>query len=73
MGGLAVGLTLGADPGLGELEKAAIMGSLAASFAIEQVGMPVLAHTTHGETWNKVRVADRLLDYRRRLGEYVQP
>jgi len=69
LGGLAVGLVR--VPGY--LEEAAIWGSISASFAIEQVGMPVLSQSADGETWNGVRVEDRLSDFRQRLASYVQP
>ena len=69
LGGLAVGLVR--VPGY--LEEAAIWGSVSASFAIEQVGMPVLSQAADGETWNGVRVEDRLSDFKQRLASYVQP
>jgi sugar/nucleoside kinase (ribokinase family) len=68
LGGLAVGLARGST-----LEEAAVSGSVSASFAIEQVGMPVLAHETDGETWNGVRVEDRVSEFKQRLATYVQP
>lgn len=74
LGGLAIGLVRsGAAPGLENLEEAAIWGSIAASFAIEQVGMPTLSHTSQGETWNHVRVEERLLEFKHWLEKYVQP
>ncbi|KAF2713236.1 Ribokinase-like protein [Pleomassaria siparia CBS 279.74] len=74
LGGLAVGLVRGgATSGVENLEEAAQWGSIAASFAIEQVGMPVLAHNPQGETWNDVRVEDRLSEFKQRLDLYVQP
>lgn len=74
LGGLAIGLVRAGDtPGIENLEEAAIWGSISASFAIEQVGMPVLSHDTHSETWNGVRVQDRLVDFRSRLASYIQP
>ena len=75
LGGLAVGLVRGSDsPGLQSIEEAAIWGSISASFAIEQVGMPTLSHSPQGEeTWNGVRVEDRLSEFKGRLGSYVQP
>lgn len=74
LGGLAVGLVRGgAIPGTVNLEEAAIWGSISASFAIEQVGMPIISHTTGGETWNGARVDDRLSEFRRRVARYVQP
>lgn len=68
LGGLAVGLVRG-----NTLEEAAAWGSVSASFAIEQVGMPVLGHGANGETWNGVRVEDRVSEFKQRLATYVQP
>jgi hypothetical protein len=77
LGGLAVGLVRNggfqASHETGKLKEAAAWGSIAASFAIEQVGMPVLGHDGQGETWNGVRVEERLSDFRVRLDSYVQP
>ncbi|KAF2654899.1 Ribokinase-like protein [Lophiostoma macrostomum CBS 122681] len=74
LGGLAVGLVRGgATPGLENLEEAALWGSISASFAIEQVGVPALARTPQGESWNDTQVEDRLSDFRKRLEGYVQP
>lgn len=75
LGGLAMGLVRGDEtPGVQNLEEAAAWGSVSASFAIEQIGMPVLSHTAAAEeTWNGVRVEDRLSDFKRRLETYVQP
>ncbi|KAF1811773.1 Ribokinase-like protein [Eremomyces bilateralis CBS 781.70] len=58
LGGLIVALTRGES-----LIEASIMAGVSASFAIEQVGMPTLAYETDGsETWNGIRVADRLTE-----------
>ena len=74
LGGLAVGLVrAGATPVVENLEKAAIWGSIAASFAIEQVGMPVLRKTEDGETWNGVKIEDRVAEFEQRLKVYIQP
>ncbi|KAF1850787.1 Ribokinase-like protein [Cucurbitaria berberidis CBS 394.84] len=74
LGGLAIGLVRAGDtPGIEHLEEAAIWGSISASFAIEQVGMPVLSHGPQGETWNSVRVEDRLSEFKSRLPRYIQP
>jgi sugar/nucleoside kinase (ribokinase family) len=73
LGGLAVGLMrAGNAPGT-DLEEAAAWGSIAASFAIEQVGMPVLSHSPDGETWNGIRVENRLSDFKQCLASYIQP
>ncbi|KAH9897218.1 Ribokinase-like protein [Xylariomycetidae sp. FL2044] len=63
LGGLAVALARGKN-----LEEAAAWGSVAASFAIEQVGTPILAVDDEGqETWNGVRVEDRFEEFKTRL------
>lgn len=64
LGGLAVGLARGKG-----VEEAATWGSVAASFAIEQVGVPEIGKDEEGnETWNGVRVDDRLRDFHDRIG-----
>ncbi|ORY18504.1 Ribokinase-like protein [Clohesyomyces aquaticus] len=74
LGGLAIGLVKGgSNPGIQNLYEAATWGSISASFAIEQVGMPALSQDEGGETWNGVRVEDRLSDFKQRLEKYVQP
>jgi sugar/nucleoside kinase (ribokinase family) len=74
LGALAVGLVRGGKaPGIQNLEEAAIWGSISASFAIEQVGMPALETKGQEETWNGVKVEDRLAEFKKRLDGYVQP
>jgi sugar/nucleoside kinase (ribokinase family) len=74
LGALAVGLVRGGKaPGIQNLEEAAIWGSVSASFAIEQVGMPALETKGQEETWNGVKVEDRLAEFKKRLDGYVQP
>jgi sugar/nucleoside kinase (ribokinase family) len=59
LGGLAVALARGK-----ELQEAVAWGNVAASFAIEQVGMPVLGKDEVGrETWNGFLVEERLEQY----------
>ncbi|OLN95649.1 Uncharacterized protein C16C9.01c [Colletotrichum chlorophyti] len=63
LGGLSVALARGKG-----VEEAAAWGSVAASFAIEQVGVPTLGKDNNGnETWNGVRVEDRLAEFQARL------
>ncbi|GJN67220.1 MAK32-like protein [Purpureocillium lilacinum] len=63
LGGLAVALARGHT-----LMEAAAWGSVAASFAIEQVGMPVLAAEPGGyETWNGDSVSRRLQQFKSSL------
>lgn len=48
------------------------MGSVSASFAIEQVGMPELSaggENKEGEMWNGCSVAERLKEFRSRTGK----
>ncbi|PMD23314.1 pfkB family carbohydrate kinase-like protein [Hyaloscypha hepaticicola] len=62
LGGLAVALARGK-----EIQEAAAWGSVAASFAVEQVGMPILGKDEMGrETWNGALVEERLDEYVRK-------
>ncbi|KAH6631958.1 Ribokinase-like protein [Chaetomium tenue] len=64
LGGLSVALARGKS-----IEEACAWGHVAASFAIEQVGFPVLSVDEEGrETWNGVRVEDRLREFQERPG-----
>lgn len=64
LGGLAVALARARA-----LEEACVWGSVAASFAIEQVGVPELGADEEGrETWNCVRVDERLAEFKARIG-----
>jgi sugar/nucleoside kinase (ribokinase family) len=63
LGGLAVALARGKS-----IEEACAWGHVAASFAIEQTGFPVLTVDEEGkERWNGVRVEERLAEYQARL------
>ncbi|KAK6507616.1 hypothetical protein TWF481_006042 [Arthrobotrys musiformis] len=63
IGGLAVGLVRSKDVVL-----AAAYATVAASFAIEQIGMPVLSHSDGVELWNGVEVGKRLEEYLGKMG-----
>lgn len=64
LGGLAVALARGRC-----VEEAAGWGSVAASFAIEQVGVPALGRDGEDrETWNGDRVGERLRTFQERIG-----
>ncbi|KAL8682433.1 MAG: hypothetical protein Q9186_001476 [Xanthomendoza sp. 1 TL-2023] len=61
LGGFAIGLL---EFGRSEIKEAAVYGTIAASFAIEQVGAPTLGRSASGEeTWNGVNVEDRIMEY----------
>ncbi|KAH6659588.1 putative MAK32 protein [Truncatella angustata] len=62
LGGLAVALARGKS-----LEEAAVCGSVAASYAIEQVGLPKLEKEGGTETWNGVSVDGRVKELQERL------
>lgn len=63
LGGLAIGLARGES-----VKSASAMGTVAASFAIEQVGMPKLVVDDRGRShWNDMRAEDRLKDFTSRL------
>jgi sugar/nucleoside kinase (ribokinase family) len=62
LGGLAIALARGKD-----VVEAAIWGSIAASFAIEQVGMPALTQDVDGERWNGQRLQTRVDNFVQRL------
>lgn len=73
MGGFAAGLMARdrlLETGLSEYEVAAIYGSVASSFVIEQAGMPKLTCEADGtELWNGCSVQERLEAMRRRILE----
>ncbi|MCJ1288163.1 hypothetical protein MMC26_007518 [Xylographa opegraphella] len=61
LGGFCIGLLDGNDEKRASYEQGALWGSVAASFAIEQVGMPKLSIREDGtELWNGEAVADRI-------------
>ena len=55
----------------GDAVEASISGTVAASFAVEQVGLPYLTRSEKGkgdmEVWNGVDVRERLAEYRMRV------
>jgi pfkB family carbohydrate kinase len=62
-GGYCEGLLRSGD----DLVKAAVYGNVAASFAIEQFGLPRLEYYKDWEMWNGERVCDRLERYTHQL------
>ncbi|KAL5602007.1 hypothetical protein FOBRF1_009540 [Fusarium oxysporum] len=63
LGGLGVALARGES-----LEDAVAWATVAASFAIEQVGVPTIGRDAEGrEAWNGHNVEDRLREFRERL------
>jgi len=66
IGGMSISI---ARNGSAKFVLAAAMGTVAASFAIEQVGMPKLEMVNGEERWNEVRVKERMEEYRKRVEE----
>jgi sugar/nucleoside kinase (ribokinase family) len=62
LGGFMAGWTLKQDA-----VEASVYGNVAASFAVEQSGLPSLQAVGEQEMWNGVRVVNRLAGYRTRL------
>ena len=70
LGGFCIGLLDVMPEGKTNFEQAAIYGSVAASFAIEQVGMPSLSYSNDGiELWNGDLVIKRLEKFVKRLSK----
>lgn len=70
LGGLAIGLVRAkSQPSNRILREACMYGSVAASYAVEQVGVPELAkNELTGETWNGTCTLDRLDSFKQRCG-----
>ncbi|KAI4638540.1 hypothetical protein J4E93_010095 [Alternaria ventricosa] len=51
----------------GDIHEASMYGNVAASFAIEQIGLPSCEVSDGEEIWNGTRVMERLAEYRARL------
>ena len=68
LGGLCIGLLADGPKWLTTLEKGAVYGTVAASFAVEQVGVPRLSKGESGqEFWNEDQVNMRLNYYLGRI------
>lgn len=71
LGGYCIGLLMDEwrdlGPGLTAFEGSALVGSISASFAIEQSGMPTLSYHEGKELWNGERSLDRLDVMRERV------
>ncbi|KAL8700271.1 MAG: hypothetical protein Q9201_005542 [Fulgogasparrea decipioides] len=67
LGGFCIGyLQSSQSRRAGRFEEAALYGTVAASFAIEQVGVPILTRSKSGEElWNGVNVPNRFEQYKR--------
>ncbi|KAB8225998.1 Ribokinase-like protein [Aspergillus novoparasiticus] len=52
----------------GSIVEAGCYGSVGASLALEQVGMPEMSNDREGELWNGTNVLSRLQEYRKTIG-----
>lgn len=50
-----------------DITESSLYGNVAASFALEQIGLPVPQISGNRELWNKVDVQERLTEYKLRL------
>lgn len=66
LGAFTIGLQIA-----GELAEAAAYGAVAASFAVEQIGLPGREAGDSGESWNGATFATRLREYNARVVEEV--
>ncbi|MCJ1410576.1 hypothetical protein MMC19_004662 [Ptychographa xylographoides] len=74
LGGFCIGVLDDCCAGLTSHEYGALLGNVAASFAIEQVGMPKLTSTENGtELWNGAHVYDRVRHLREQMPVSLQP
>ena len=77
LGGYCIGLLMDEwhdlGSGLTPFEGAALTGSIAASFAIEQPGIPKLTYSEGNELWNGERSLDRLDAMRKRVEKLEIP
>ncbi|EEU36857.1 uncharacterized protein NECHADRAFT_81108 [Fusarium vanettenii 77-13-4] len=64
LGGLTIGLQT-----IGDLREATVLGTVAASFALEQIGLPqhVATSDPSSETWNGSTVASRIAEFKVRV------
>lgn len=67
LGGFSITLARSSMVDFASIKRAVISGAVAASFAIEQIGMPTLAGEGDRETWNNASVQKRLDELTRRI------
>ncbi|KAL8942782.1 MAG: hypothetical protein Q9216_001467 [Gyalolechia sp. 2 TL-2023] len=69
LGGFGIGAFQSAGSScVARFEEAALYGTVAASFAIEQVGVPICERSSvQGELWNGEKVESRLEEYKQRV------
>ena len=72
LGGFGIGLLEDPPEGMTVFENAAALGSVAASFAVEQVGLPTLTKTDR-ESWNGDDAVSRLQSYRLSIQNHTEP
>jgi sugar/nucleoside kinase (ribokinase family) len=68
LGGFSINLARTTTIAFTGIKEAAISGAVAASFAIEQIGMPILDSEGDSETWNGDSVQRRIDELKQRIG-----
>lgn len=68
LGGFSISLARSSGLDFPNIKQAVISGAVAASFAIEQIGMPTLDDEGDRETWDGDSVRRRIEELTRRIG-----
>lgn len=67
LGGFSITLARASAINFEVIQDAVVYGAVAASFAIEQIGMPNLGEAGNEETWNGDSVQKRIWELRQRI------
>jgi len=67
LGGFSITLARATNIDFTAIKNAVVYGSVAASFAIEQIGMPKLGRAEGEETWNDETVQKRIRELQQRM------
>jgi len=67
LGGFGITLARASSIDFAAITNAVVYGAVAASFAIEQIGMPSLERAEGEETWNHDSVQKRIRDLQQRI------
>jgi len=71
LGGFSITLARASTIDFTAIENAVVYGAVAASFAIEQIGMPTLGRAEGEEAWNDDSVGKRIRELQQRISSSV--
>lgn len=71
LGGFSITLARASTIDFAAIENAVVYGAVAASFAIEQIGMPTLGRAEGEETWNDDSVGKRIRELQQRISSSI--